>query len=263
MLIDKKMLVIGNWKMNLNVQQSSLLVHRLTNEIASHRDVEVVLAPSMLALQPVSLEIDRRRFRLCAQDAYFKDEGPYTGEVSFAMLRDLVHYVLIGHSARRLYFNENLDVVRDKVQAAVRNGITPVICVGETKQERDAHETKQVIHDQLMTALMNITSKDIEKIVIAYEPIWAISTFDGMIAKPHEAAESIKYIRMQIQELYGEKAANAVRVLYGGSVNESDVRSYLELPEVDGVLVGAASLNYKQFASIVATAHAVQVKTSS
>ena len=114
-----------------------------------------------------------------------------------------------------------------------------------------------------MTALMNITSKDIEKIVIAYEPIWAISTFDGMIAKPHEAAESIKYIRMQIQELYGEKAANAVRVLYGGSVNESDVRSYLELPEVDGVLVGAASLNYKQFASIVATAHAVQVKTSS
>jgi len=257
--MDKKLLVVGNWKMHMNVEQSSLLVHRLHENIATHRNVEVVLAPSMLTLQPVSLEIDRRRFRLAAQDAYAKDEGPYTGEVSFSMLRDLVHYGLVGHSARRLYFSETLDMVRDKVQAAVRNGIVPIICVGETKQEREAHETKQVLHDQITTALMNVTSRDIEEIVIAYEPIWAISTFDGMIAKPSEAAEAIRFIRMQISELYGEKAARSVRVLYGGSVDESTVRSYLELAEVDGVLVGAASLNYRQFARIVAVAHEVEL----
>lgn len=259
MTTDKKILVVGNWKMYLNVHQSSLLVHRLHQRIANHRDVEVALAPSMLALQPVSLEIDRRRFRLCAQDAYHQDEGPYTGEVSCAMLSDLVHYVLIGHSARRLYFDENLDTICRKVQAAVRNGIEPIICVGETKLERDAGETKQVLHDQIVTALMNLTSRDIEHVVIAYEPIWAISTFDGMIAKPHEAAEAIKYIRMQVRELYGNKAAQDMRVLYGGSVNEHDVRSYLELSDVDGVLVGAASLNYTQFATIVSIAHQIQL----
>ncbi len=256
--MDKKLLIVGNWKMHLNVQQSSLLVHRLHQHIATHRNVEVVLAPSMIALQPVSLELDRRRFRLSAQDAYFKDEGPYTGEVSFAMLHDLVHYALIGHSARRLYFGEDLDSIRDKVQAAVRNGVEPIICVGETKTERDAGETRQVLHDQIVTALMNLTSADIERVVIAYEPIWAISTFDGMVAKPQEAAEAIRFIRLQVRELYGDKAAQMMRVIYGGSVNEHDVRSYLELDEVDGVLVGAASLNYIQFSKIVAIAHEVQ-----
>ncbi|MCA9326959.1 triosephosphate isomerase, partial [Candidatus Saccharibacteria bacterium] len=155
--MDRKLLVVGNWKMHLNVHQSSLLVHRLQERIEHHRDVEVVLSPSMLALQPLSLEIDRRRFRLCAQDAYYKDEGPYTGEVSFSMLGDLVHYAIVGHSSRRLYFGENYDIVRDKVQAAVRNDIVPIICIGETKHDRDAGEAFQVIHDQLTTALMNVT----------------------------------------------------------------------------------------------------------
>lgn len=262
MTTDKKLLIVGNWKMHLNVHQSSILVHRLHQHIAAHRTVEVVLAPSMLALQPMSLEIDRRRFRLCAQDAYYKDEGPYTGEISFAMLSDLVHYALIGHSARRLYFGESLDTVRDKAQAAIRNGIEPIICVGETRTERDAGETRRVLHDQIVTALMNLTSRDIERVIIAYEPVWAISTFDGMIAKPAEAEEAIKFIRLQVRELYGEKAAREMRVLYGGSVNEHDVRSYLELPDVDGVLVGAASLNYIQFSAIVATAQQVQAAKS-
>lgn len=241
--------------MHLNVHQASVLVHRLHQHVEHHRDVEVVLAPSMLALQPVSLEIDRRRFRLCSQDAYFKDEGAYTGEVSFAMLGDLVHYGLIGHSARRLYFEETLDVVRDKVQAAVRNDIVPIICVGETKHERDAGESKQVIHDQIMTALMNLTSREVEKIVIAYEPVWAISTFDGIIAKPDEVKEIIDYIRLQVYELYGKRTSEHMRVLYGGSVNEHDVRSYLDIDGVDGALIGAASLNYQQFSAIVSAAH--------
>lgn len=258
--MDKKLLIVGNWKMHLNVQQSSLLVHRLHQHVATHRTLEVVLAPSMLALQPVSLEIDRRRFRLCAQDACSKDEGPYTGEVSFAMLDEIVQYTLVGHSARRLYFGESLDTVRDKVQAAVRNGISPIICIGETRQERDAGETKQVIHDQITTALMNITSRDIEKVVIAYEPVWAISTFDGMVAPPDEVQKAINFVRLQIEELYGARAAAAVRVLYGGSVDEYDIRSYLELEGVDGALIGAASLNYRQFAGIVDAAHQVQLR---
>lgn len=257
MTLDRKMLIVGNWKMHLNVHQSSILTHRLHKHITAHRGVEVVLAPSMLSLQPLSLEIDRRRFRLCAQDAYSLDEGPYTGEVSFAMLSDLVHYTLVGHSARRLYFGEDLAAVRDKAQAAVRNSIVPIICVGETKTERDAGETKRVLHDQIVTALMNLTSRDIERVVIAYEPIWAISTFDGMIAKPHEAEDAIRFIRLQVRELYGEKAARDMHVLYGGSVDEHDVRSYLELPDVDGVLVGAASLNYVQFSAIVTAAQQI------
>ena len=133
--------------MHLNVHQSSLLLHRLNEHIRTHRDIEVVLAPSMLSLQPLSMEMDRRKFKLAAQDAYFKDEGGYTGEVSFAMLGDLVQYAIVGHSARRIYFGDTLEVVRDKVQAAVRNGITPIICIGETKQDRDAGESRQVIHE--------------------------------------------------------------------------------------------------------------------
>jgi triosephosphate isomerase len=257
---DRKTIIAGNWKMHLNVHQSSLLLHRLNEHIRVHRDIEVVLAPSMLALQPISLELDRRKFKLASQDAYFKDEGGYTGEVSFAMLGDIVQYGIIGHSARRIYFGETLEMVRDKVQAAVRCGITPIICVGETKQERDAGETKQVLHDHITTALQNLTSRDIESIVIAYEPVWAISTFDGVIAKPDDVEKSIAFIRMQIRELYGQKASERVRVLYGGSVNEHDVRGYLEIPGVDGALVGAASLNYHQFAAIVDAAYQLRLR---
>jgi triosephosphate isomerase len=166
----------------------------------------------------------------------------------------------VGHSARRIYFGETLEMIRDKVQAGVRNGIVPIICVGETKQERDAGETKQVLHDQITSALMNLTSRDIEDVVIAYEPVWAISTFDGVIAKPDDIQKSIAYIRFQIRELYGQRASEKVRVLYGGSVNEHDVRSYLEVPGVDGALVGAASLNYHQFAAIIDAAYRLRIR---
>ena len=251
----KRTLIVANWKMHLNTQQASLLVHRLDQRIKIHRDIEIVLAPSMLTLQPLSLEVDRRKFRLAAQNAFYKDEGPYTGEVSFTMLRELVHYCLVGHSGRRIYFHENLEEVRDKVQAAVRNKIIPILCVGETNQERLAGETKRVIHDQLTTALANLTAEDIADIVIAYEPVWAISTFDGEIAKPHDMQKAIDFIRYEIKELYGEASAREVRVLYGGSVNNHDARAYLALNGCDGVLVGAASLNYEQFTGIVDSAY--------
>jgi triosephosphate isomerase len=254
----KRTLIVGNWKMHLDVQAASLLVHRLDQRIKVHRDLEVVLAPSALALQPISREIDRRKFRLAAQNAFYKDEGAFTGEVSFTMLRELVHYAIIGHSERRIYFSESLEIVRDKVQAAVRNEIVPILCIGETKQERSAGETRRVIHDQLTTALANLTPEEVENLVVAYEPVWAISTFDGEIAKPDDIQKVFEFIRHEITELYGEQAAGAVRLLYGGSVDDHIVGGYLALPDCDGALVGGASLNYSKFSAIVDSAYRIK-----
>lgn len=253
-------LIVGNWKMHLNTAQASLLLHRLQERIRISRDIEVVLAPSMLVLQPLSLQIDRRKFRLAAQNAFAKDEGAYTGEVSFTMLRDLVHYVIIGHSERRIYFGETYEMIRDKVAAAVRNEITPILCIGETDHERKNGETEQVLHDQITSALHNLTAKEVANMVIAYEPVWAISTFGGKLAKPHEAQKEMDFIRDQIKEIYGPKASKSVRVLYGGSVNEHIVSGYLEIPGCDGVLVGGASINYHQFAGIAESAYRLQRK---
>lgn len=251
----KKVLIIGNWKMHLNVAQSSLLAARLHKQITGHRDIEVVLAPSLVALQPLSTQVDRRRFRLAAQNAYQKDEGAYTGEVSFHMLRDLVHYVIIGHSERRIYFNESLDIVRDKVSACVRNNMTPILCVGETAHERANGETKQVLHDQVVSALSNLTGVEVANIVIAYEPVWAISTFGGKIAKPSDVAKEMAFIRHQVTELYGANVSKHTRVIYGGSVDDHSARAYLEIDDCEGVLVGGASLNYHKFAGIVDRAY--------
>jgi triosephosphate isomerase (TIM) len=251
----KRKLIVGNWKMHLSMHEASTLVHRLQENIPGHRNIEVVIAPSFVALQPLSQEIDRRRIRLAAQNAYAKDEGAFTGEVSFTMLRDLVHYVIIGHSERRIYFHESLEDIRDKVQAAVRNGIMPILCVGETQQERAAGETKRVIHDQVTTALANLTSEEIERVVIAYEPVWAISTFGGQVAKPADIQKMITLIRYHVNELFGGSVADGMRVLYGGSVSPDTAGGYLEVPGCDGALVGGASLNYKQFTSIVKKAY--------
>lgn len=259
-MANRKKLIVGNWKMHLNTSQASLLLHRLHERIKIHRDIEVVLAPSMLVLQPLSMQIDRRKFRLAAQNAYHKDEGAFTGEVSFTMLQDLVHYVIIGHSERRLYFDESLDMVRDKVAAAVRNNITPLLCIGETQEERHNGETKQVLHDQLTTALSNLTSAEVSDMVVAYEPRWAIGT--GVSAKPAQIDEAILFIRHQVSELYGAKTAKTIRVLYGAGVEPEYVASILSLKcGIDGLLVGGASLNYHKFSGIVDAAYRVQTET--
>ncbi len=248
----RKILIVGNWKMHLNASQASLLVHRLSERIKIHRDIEVVLAPSLLALQPLSTQIDRRKFRLASQNAYFHDEGAFTGEVSFTMLRELVHYSLIGHSERRRVFHEDLNMVRDKVAAAIRNEITPILCVGETKHERDEGETKQVLHDQLMTALSNLTAHEVGKMVIAYEPVWAIGQVS---AKPAQVADAVAYIRNYIADVFGEAAASKVRLLYGGDVEPEVIHGLLAVKGVDGFLVGHGSLNYQTFSDIVEAAH--------
>lgn len=248
----RRILIVGNWKMHLNASQASLLLHRLQEHIKIHSNIEVVLAPSMLTLQPLSVQIDRRKFRLAAQNAYFRDEGAFTGEVSFTMLRELVHYVIVGHSERRHIFHEDLNMVRDKVAAAVRNDITPILCVGETKIERKEGETKQVLHDQLMTALSNLTAGEVGGLAISYEPVWAIGT--GDIAKPDQLEVAVNYIRGYVKDVFGPKAAKNLRILYGGSVVPDVIGGFLDIPGVDGFLVGGASLNYHSFAGIVDSA---------
>ncbi len=258
----RKIMIVGNWKMHLNVQQSSLLVKRLSERIKTHRNIEIVLAPSMLSLQPLSLEIDRRKFRLAAQNAYFVDEGAFTGEISFAMMHELVDYVIIGHSERRRYFHEDLETICSKMAAAIRNNISPILCIGETKHERENHETKRVLHDQLTTAISNLTSAEIEQLVVAYEPVWAISSGNNFTqheaASPDEVQEIVAYIRGVITELYGAKAAESVQILYGGSSNAENTYGYLSVPGIDGLLPGGASLNYEEFSGMVATAERLQ-----
>lgn len=257
-----KILVVGNWKMHLNASQASLLLHRLQERIPIYKDVEVVLSPSMLTLQPLSVQLDRRKFRLAAQNAYFVDEGPFTGEVSFNMLRELVHYVIIGHSERRRVFGEDLEMIKQKVAACVRNDIAPILCVGETKHEREQGETKQVLHDQLLSGLANLTPSEVADMVIAYEPVWAISDgtnfTDHFIAKPQQVAEAVDYIRRYVRDVFNDKASREVRILYGGSVVPEIVQGFLDVPGVDGFLVGGASLNYHTFSAIVQSAHSWQ-----
>ena len=246
-------LVVANWKMYLSVHEASVLTNRLDQVIKVHRDVEVVLAPNFLCLQPLSVEIDRRKFRLAAQDGFFIDDGAYTGAVSYSQMRELVNYAIIGHSERRRYFHESFDDVRDKVAAAVRNGITPILCLGETKEERAQKETKQVLHDQVVTALSNITSEDAENLVLAYEPIWAVGAKEP--ASPDTIATAVDWIRYQVRELYGKKTEESIRVLYGGSDEPEYVSSIMAIDGVDGLLVGRASLNYESFNDIVTGVH--------
>ncbi len=250
---DKK-LIIGNWKMNLGVHESSLYVHKLAKLVKVHRSVEVVLAPTMLALQTLSVQVEYRQFKLAAQNFYWRDHGAFTGEVSASQLRGIVQYGLVGHSERRHVFHESDKDTRAKVQAAIRNQIRPVLCVGETASERAAGETQDIIHDQLIGGLANITSEELETIVIAYEPVWAIGT--GNNATPSDVVSAVRSIRSQLKHLYGARAASEVQVLYGGSVTDQSAADYLAIDDVDGLLIGGASLDANTFAHIVEKAHA-------
>lgn len=257
MATDKK-LIIGNWKMNLDMQESSLYLHKLANLVKNRRDVEVVLAPTLLTLQSLSLQVNLRQFKLAAQNFYWRDSGTYTGEVSASMLRGIVQYALVGHSERRHIFNESDKDVRNKVAAAIRNNIRPVLCIGETAWEHASGETHDVLHDHLVGGLANITSEELDQVVIAYEPVWAISAgldSQPVTVAPSEVKAAVISIRSQIEHLYGKKAAESVQVLYGGSVTADSVADYLAIPGVDGLLVGGASLNANTFNEILKKAH--------
>jgi triosephosphate isomerase len=248
-----KKLIVGNWKMNLNMHEASLYVHKLAKTVPVHNDVEVVLCPNLLTLQSLSLQINHRQFKLGAQNAYWRDSGAFTGEVSATMLHGLVKYVLVGHSERRHIFGEHDKEIRHKVQAVIRNRMTPILCIGETAAERTDGETLHVLHDQIVSGLLNVTSEEVEDLVIAYEPVWAIGT--GNNASPRDVASVVEVIRKQVGSLYGKKAAQSVRVLYGGSVSASNGADYLAVKGVDGLLIGGMSLNAHDFSDIVEKAH--------
>jgi len=252
-MAQNKKLIVGNWKMNLNTHEASLYLHKLSGLVATHRDVDVVVAPTLLALQSLSLQIDRRQFKLAVQNLYWRDHGAYTGEVSAAQLHGIVDYAIIGHSERRHIFNESDKDTRNKVQAAIRNNIRPILCVGETASERANGETNDVLHDQLVGGLANVTSDDLERVTIAYEPVWAIGT--GNNALPGDVKKAVAAIRSQVKHLYGATAAENVRVLYGGSVTADSSNDYLHTDGVDGLLVGGASLDAMAFSEIIKKAH--------
>lgn len=254
--MDMKKLIIGNWKMNLNMQDSSLFLHKLAGMIPAQRTVDVVLAPTMLTLQSLSLQINRRQFKLAAQNSYWRDSGPYTGEVAAAHLRGVADYVIIGHSERRNVFMESDKETRAKVQAAIRNRLLPVLCVGETASERANGETVDVLRDQLTGGLANITADEVMQLSVAYEPIWAIGTGDNAV--PDDVKKAVKIIRQHIGQLFGNKAASGVRVLYGGSVTKDNSEGYLTTEGVDGLLIGGASLDAHQFSEIVDQAYKLE-----
>lgn len=245
--------------MNLTVHEASLYVHKLDQRLKSHRDVEIVLAPTVLALQTLNLQVDHRKFKLAAQNLYWRDEGAYTGEVSAHQLRGLVRYGIIGHSERRHIFREHEKDIRMKVQAAVRNHIAPVLCIGETLAERTEGETDAVIHDQIVSGFANLTAEEASDVVVAYEPVWAISggkDFDSHpVPTPEIVKKVVRSIRRQLSHLYGKDIAESVRVLYGGSVNASNAAGFLLVHELDGFLIGGASLIEHEFEAIIKAAH--------
>lgn len=248
-----KKLIIANWKMNLGINEGSLFVHKLDTLVGAHSKVEVVIAPTMLTLQPLHLQVQHHHFNLAAQNFFWKDSGAFTGEVSATQLRGLVQYGLVGHSERRHIFGERNKMLRDKVQAAFRNDFVPILCVGETASEHADNETNDVLHDQLVGGLANITSEEAERLVVAYEPVWAIGT--GKIPTPGDIERAIRAIRSQIKHLFGDKTAQAVRVLYGGSVTTDNAEAIMATQGVDGLLIGGASLDVHAFAEIIKKAH--------
>ncbi len=248
-----KTLIVGNWKMHFTIGESSMFIRKLEEQLKIPSSVEVVVAPTTLALQSVSLQLKHhRKFKLAAQNCFWRDFGAYTGEVSAHMLRGLTQYVIIGHSERRHAFGEIDKDIRLKVQAVVRNQMQPILCVGETAQERADGDTGFTLHDQVTAGLANITSEEMHRIVIAYEPVWAIGT--GENAKTTDVAAAMKLIRKQVKDLFGKQASLDLRLLYGGSVDGANATQYLALPDVDGLLVGGASLKPEVFGDIIASA---------
>lgn len=244
-----KKYIIGNWKMNLNVHESSLFVAKLAQDVSIHRNVETVVCPSFLALQPLSLQVNHRQIKLGAQDCYWRDEGAFTGEVSATQLRGLAQYVLVGHSERRNIFGEDDREIRFKVQAALRNGLRPVLCVGETQFERDEGDTRHVINDHVASGLLNVDSDQIKDVLIAYEPVWAIGS--GQAADLEDIKHAVGLIRAQVEHMFGARSAEDVPILYGGSVKLDNAKSILDLENIDGLLVGGASLIAPEFVGMV------------
>jgi triosephosphate isomerase len=247
----RKPIIAGNWKENMTHTDAISLVQTLSYELheKDYARADVVVCPPFTALRAVQLilENDHIPIALGAQNLFWEDEGAYTGEISGKFLKALhCDYVIVGHSERRKYFNETDETVNKRIEAAFRNDLTPIVCVGETDEEREAGRTEEVIGTQLRDGL---AGHDISKMVIAYEPVWAIGT--GKAATPEDANDTIGFIRRTIGEIASAKIADGVRIQYGGSVSAGNIAQLMGQSEIDGALVGGASLDAKSFAMIV------------
>lgn len=243
-------ILAGNWKMNKTASEARDLASRLLPLVAGVKDREIVLAPPFTALAAVAEATKGTSLALSAQDLFWEEKGAFTGQISAEMLLDLgCKYVIIGHSERRQFFGETDATVQKKLRQALNKGLLPIVCVGETLAEREAGKAHEVIERQLLGALANVTVAEMQKVVLAYEPVWAIGT--GKTATPEQAQEIHAFIRAKITGLYNNETADAVRIQYGGSVTPENVSSLMAMPDIDGALVGGASLKPESFAALV------------
>ncbi len=243
-------IIAGNWKMHKTIVEAVALADEIREGVEAIEGVEIVLCPPFVALSAVAEAIYNTDIKLGAQNMHWEEEGAYTGEISPRMLEGLCQYVIIGHSERRKYFGETDETVNRKIKAALGHNLTPIICVGETLAQREAGETEKLVSSQVKNALAELSADDVRGLVIAYEPIWAIGT--GKAATPEDASSVIgSVIRSTIAESYGDSIAQEVRVQYGGSVNPTNIGSFVNQPDIDGALVGGASLRANDFLEIL------------
>ncbi len=249
-------LIVGNWKLNKTPSQARTFIERLKEALPKNRRAELVVAPPFPALQAVRDALGQSGdVLLGAQDMFWEDQGAFTGEVSAPMLKDLgCRYVIIGHSERRQWFGERDESVAKKVKAALRHEVFPIVCVGESLAEREADRTEETVTTQVERGIGDCSAHAIQRLVIAYEPIWAIGT--GRAATPEQASAVHQMIRRLITKQWGNDAAQAVRILYGGSVTPQNITGFLAAPDVDGALVGGACLDPEAFVKMAALAEA-------
>ena len=245
----RKILIAGNWKMNKTVSETGTLVEEITKKVTEPNCDVVICVPYTSISDAVKLT-KGTPVKVGAQNMHFLDNGAYTGEISADMLLELgVTYVIIGHSERREYYNETDETVNKKVLKAIEKNLISIVCVGETLEQRENNETLGLVKGQVEKALKDVSIEDIKKVVFAYEPIWAIGT--GKTATCEQANEVCKYIRECVKDLYNEEIANEIKILYGGSMNVKNADELLKEPDIDGGLIGGASLKSEDFSNIV------------
>ena len=248
-----KRLIAGNWKMNNTIAEATELIAELKPAIAGYKNAEVCLCVPYTVIAAVKKAVKGSKLKVAAQNVAWAEKGAFTGEISAEMLLEVgAEYVIIGHSERRQLFGETDESVNKRVAAALGAGLKPIICIGETEYERSAGKTNIILKSQLRAALIGVTAEQADNIIVAYEPVWAIGT--GKNATADDAASTIKFIRKTAADLYDSKVAKSLRILYGGSMNGKNCKELLEKKEIDGGLIGGASLKVVEFASIVKAA---------
>ncbi|GAV24752.1 triose-phosphate isomerase [Carboxydothermus islandicus] len=246
----RKPFIAGNWKMYKTPVEAAAFVRELKDSLKDVSGVDVAVCPPFPALWPVKEALEGSDIALGAQNMHFEKEGAFTGEVSPAMLQDLgVKYVILGHSERRACFGETDELINQKIKAAFTWGLNPIFCVGETLEERERGITKAVVEIQVLKGLAEVTAEQAENLTIAYEPVWAIGT--GKTATPEDAQEVCRFIRELLVNLFGKEIAEKVRIQYGGSVKPENIKELIVQPDIDGALVGGASLKVDSFTAIV------------